>query len=162
VPTVLRHNPTLELNRVEYFGVLQAIEFHDHAAFNFANQAWLGFDCLSVIHADMDGSSLSLADIDAVFDANRALFEPLKLLFMRRSGWICASETGQQLLNHWLSKRDGKRLPYAEERLFETYEAAGEWLRLAPDAIAALEVGAGFTEFARFEATSSPSRATAR
>lgn len=150
MPTVLRHNPRLELNRVEYFGVMQASEFHDHAAFNLANQAWLGFDCLSVIGADIDISALSIADIDAVFAANRAMFEPLKLLFMRRSGWVCESDTGRQLLHHWLSKREGKRLPYAEERLFETYEAAGEWLRLAPDAVDALKVGADFAEIARF------------
>ncbi|MGQ0534230.1 MAG: hypothetical protein ACT4OF_16300 [Caulobacteraceae bacterium] len=151
--TVLRHNPKLELNRVEYFGVMQVGEFHDHAAFNLANQAWLGFDCLSVVHPDVDVSAISPVDIDGVFDLNRDLFEPLKLLFMRRSGWICESGAGQTLLSHWLSKRNGKRLPYAEERLFETCEAAGEWLRLAPDAIAALRTGEGFAEVARFDST---------
>ena len=150
MPTVLRHNPKLELNRVEYFGVMQADEFHDHAAFNFANQAWLNFDCLSVVHPDIDVSAMRPADVDGVFDLNRGLFEPLKLMFMRRSGWICESADGQALLNHWLSRRNGKRLPYAEERLFGTYEAAGEWLGLGADAIATLGAGQSFTEIARF------------
>jgi hypothetical protein len=155
VPTVLSHNPRFDLNRVEYFGLMQAGEFHDHAAFNFANQAWLGFDCLSVIHADLDVSALSAADLDGVFDLNRALFEPLKLLFMRRSGWICESAAGRSLLSYWLSKPGGKRLPYADERLFETYESAGEWLQLGPGAIASLRTGEGFSEVARFETATS-------
>ncbi len=156
MPTMLRHNPQLELNRVEYFGLMQAGEFRDHAAFNFANQAWLGFDCLSVVHLDIDVSAMRRADIDSVFDLNRALFEPLKLMFMRRSGWICESADGQMLLSHWLSKRNGRRLPYAEERLFETYEAAGAWLGLSADAVAALRTGEGFAEIVRFEAESKP------
>lgn len=158
MPTVLRHNPQLELNRVEYFGMMQAGEFHHHAAFNFANQAWLDFDCLSVVHPDIDVSAMTPADIDSVFDLNRGLFEPLKLIFMRRSGWICESADGQRLLSHWLSKRDGKRLPYADERLFETYESAGEWLQLTPDAIVALRTGEGFSEVARFETTTASGR----
>jgi len=155
---VLRHNQELELSRVEYTGPMRAQELFDHAAFNAANPIWLGFDCISVIHADVEVSTISQSDLDALFKAHRALFEPLGLLFMRRSGWVCESAAGQRFLSHWLAKRNDERSPWADVRQFATFEAAGEWLLLNNEDTATLKTGEGFTEIARFEAAPSLSR----
>ncbi len=150
MPIVLRHNETLELSRVEYTGALRAQDLHDHAAYNAANPVWLGFDCVSVIHADVEVSSISLAHLDGVFTAHRELFEPLNLMFMRRSGWVCESPEGQRFLSHWLGKRNIDRSPWAEVRQFDNFEAAGEWMLLSRENAAILKSGEGFKEIARF------------
>jgi len=62
VPIVLRHNGKLEVSRVEYFGAMSAKDLYDHAAYNAADPVWLGFDCISIIHADVEVSSISAAD----------------------------------------------------------------------------------------------------
>jgi len=155
MPIVLRHNDTLEVSRVEYHGAIRTQDLHDHAAFNADNPIWLGFDCISVIHADLDISGISLANLDVVFSAHRQLFEPLGLMFMRRSGWICENPAGQRLLSHWLAKRNVDKSPWADVRQFDTFEVASEWLLLNPAASTALKSGDGFREVARFE-TASP------
>lgn len=139
---------------------MTASELHAHAAFNAANPIWLGFDCISVIHADVDVSAISLTSLDGVFTAHRQLFEPLGLMFMRRSGWVCESPTGQRFLSHWMAKRNIDRSPWADVRQFDTFEAAGEWLLLSAANTAALKSGEGFREIARFEIApaSSPAR----
>jgi hypothetical protein len=155
VPIVLRHNETLEVSRVEYTGVMTAKDLHDHAAFNAANPIWLGFDCISVIHADVDVSAISLTNLDGVFTAHRQLFEPLGLMFMRRSGWVCESPAGQRFLSHWLAKRNVDRSPWADVRQFDSFEAASEWLLLNATGATALKSGEGFREVARFATASS-------
>ncbi len=151
MPIVLRHNQTLEISRTEYYGAVRAAELHDHAAFNAANPIWLGFDCISVIHADIDISGLSVVDLDGVFKTHRELFEPLNLMFMRRSGWICESPAAQRFLGHWLTKRNADKSPWAEVRQLGSFEAAGEWMLLSAANTAALKSGEGFKEIARFE-----------
>lgn len=158
MPITLRHNEMLELSRVEYTGVMTAKDLHDHAAYNAANAVWLGFDCISVIHADVDVSAISINNLDGVFTAHRELFEPLGLMFMRRSGWVCESPAGQRFLSHWLAKRNVDRSPWADVRQFDTFEAAGEWLLLNPAAAAALKSGEGFREVARFVSGTAPAR----
>lgn len=158
MPIVLRHNPKLELSRVEYFGPMRAIDLHNHAAFNAANPIWLGFDCVSVVHADVEVSGVSLADLDGVFTAHRQLFEPLKLMFMRRSAWVCESAAAQRLLSHWMTKRNADRSPWADVRQFDSFETAGEWMLLTPENIASLKSGDDFQEIARFASTSAPTR----
>lgn len=151
MPIVLRHNPTLELSRVEYNGVMSAQDLHDHAAFNAANPIWLGFDCISVIHADVDVTAISLTNLDGVFTAHRQLFEPLNLMFMRRSGWVCESPAGQRFLSHWMTKRNADKSPWADVRQFDSFEAASEWMLLSPENAAILKSGEGFNEVARFD-----------
>lgn len=151
MPIVIRHNAELELSRVEYFGVIRARDLHDHAAYNAANPEWLGFDCISVIHDDVDPTSMSKTDLDSVFVAHRELFEPLGLLFMRRSGWVCLSPIGQQFLSHWMAKRNADKSPWADVRQFETFEAASEWLLLDAQGAATLKAGKDFAEIARFD-----------
>lgn len=158
MPIVLRHNESLELSRVEYFGAMNARDLHDHAAYNAANPVWLGFDCISVILADIDVSAISLANLDGVFNAHRQLFEPLGLMFMRRSGWVCESPAGQRFLSHWLAKRNVDKSPWADVRQFDTFDAASEWLLLSPEAAAALKSGDGFADVARFASASTPVR----
>lgn len=159
MPIILRHNATLELSRVEYVGAVTAKDMHDHAAFNADHPIWLGFDCVSVIHADIDVSQLSLSALDGVFSTHRQLFEPLGLMFMRRSAWVCESPVGQRLLSHWLTKRNADKSPWADVRQFDTFEAASEWMLLSPEGAAALKSGDGFNEVARFATpTSAPAR----
>lgn len=158
MPIVLRHNETLELSRVEYSGAIRAQDLHDHAAFNAQNPIWLGFDCVSVVHPDIDVSAISISNLDSVFSAHRALFEPLGLMFMRRSAWVCESPAGQRLLSHWLAKRNADRSPWADVRQFDCFEAAGEWMLLSPVCIATLKAGEGFSEVARFEAARGAAR----
>jgi hypothetical protein len=151
MPIVLRHNADLELSRVEYFGTIRVQDLHDHAAYNAANPVWLGFDCISVIHDDADPTTMSKADLDSVFTAHRQLFQPLGLLFMRRSGWVCMSPIGQQFLSHWMAKRNADKSPWADVRQFDTFEAASEWLLLSPEGAATLKAGEDFKEIARFD-----------
>lgn len=148
---LLRHNEELELSRVEYFGAMCAAQLHEHAAFNAENPAWLGFDCVSVVHADVDVSGISLANLDGVFTAHRQLFEPLNLMFMRRSAWVCESERAQRFISHWMAKRNADKSPWADVRQFASFEEAGEWMLLPPDGIAALKAGDGFKDIARFD-----------
>ncbi len=158
MPIVIRHHPKLELSRAEYFGAVRASDLHDHAAFNAANPIWLGFDCISVIHADIDVSGVSLDSLDGVFTAHRELFEPLNLMFMRRSGWVCESGPGQRLLSHWLDKRNSDRSRWADVRQFDSFDAASEWLLLSAENAAILKSGEGFAEVKRFESWPVPSR----
>lgn len=151
MPIVLRHNAELELSRVEYFGVIRVQDLHDHALFNAANPDLLGFDCISVVHDDVDPTGMSKADLDSVFVAHRQLFEPLGLLFMRRSGWVCMSPIGQQFLGHWMNKRNADKSPWADVRQFDTFEAASEWLLLDAKGAATLKAGKDFKEIARFD-----------
>jgi hypothetical protein len=132
---------------------MTATDLHDHAAFNAANPIWLGFDCISVIRPDIDVSAISMASLDGVFSTHRQLFEPLGLMFVRRSGWVCESPAGQRFLSHWLAKRNADRSPWADVRQFDTFEAASEWLLLNAAGAAALKSGEGFREIARFDAT---------
>lgn len=155
MPIVLRHNAKLELSRVEYSGEMTARDLHDHATFNADNPIWLGFDCVSIIHKDVDVSAISLANLNGVFNAHRQLFEPLGLMFVRRSAWVCESPAGQRFLSHWLEKRNADKSPWADVRQFASFEAASEWLLLGPAATAALKTAEGFDEIARFEATAS-------
>jgi hypothetical protein len=156
MPIVLRHNATLELSRVEYTGLMRTEDLHAHAAFNAANPVWLGFDCISVIHAGVDVSGISLGNLDGVFSAHRELFEPLNLMFMRRSGWVCESPEGQRFLSHWLTKRNADKSPWADVRQFDTFEAAGEWMLLGAENTAILKSGEGFKEIERFGPVATP------
>lgn len=151
MPIILRHNERLELSRVEYHGVMSAELLHAHAQFNADNPHWLGFDCISVIHPDVDVTAISLTNLDGVFTAHRQLFEPLNLMFMRRSGWVCESPAGQRFLSHWLTKRNADKSPWADVRQFNSFETASEWLLLSPEGAAMLKSGDGFTEMARFD-----------
>ena len=147
---ILRHNPKLELSRVEYTGAIRGKDMHDHAAYNAANPIWLSFDCISVIHDDVDVSVISLPDLDGVFSAHRELFEPLNLMFMRRSAWVCESPAGQRFLSHWLTKRNADKSPWADVRQFNSFEAAAEWMLLSAENAAILKNGDDFKEIARF------------
>ena len=158
MPIVLRHNETLELSRAEYSGVMRAQDLYDHAAYNAANPIWLGFDCISVIHADVDVSSISLDNLNGVFNAHRELFEPLNLMFMRRSGWVCESPNGQRFLSHWLAKRNMDKSTYSDVRQFDSFEAAGEWMLLSAENTAILKSGEGFKDIARFDSAAPLSR----
>jgi len=122
---------------------MRATDLHAHAAYNAANPIWLGFDCVSVIHDDVDVSGISLPELDGVFTAHRQLFEPLNLMFMRRSGWVCESAAGQRFLSHWLSKRNADRSPWADVRQFNSFEAAADWMLLSPEGKHTLKTGEG-------------------
>lgn len=152
MPIVLRHNAALELSRVEYTGVMRAQDLHDHAAYNAANPIWLGFDCVSVIHADVEVADISPTNLDGLFIVHRQLFEPLNLMFMRRSAWVCESPIGQRLLSHWIAKRNADKSPWTEVRQFDSFDTAGDWMLLGAENKAILKNGEDFKEIARFDA----------
>lgn len=157
MPIVLRHNPKYEVSRVDYSGAITASDLEAHAKFNADNPEWLGFDCLSIALADIDIRALALADLDRVFSGYKELFQPLNLLIMRRSSWLCESATAKPLLKHWIGKRDSDPHAWSEVRLFDSFDEAAGWLLLSPAGRDALKTCNGFTEVARFGRTT-PSR----
>ena len=74
-------------------------------------------------------------------------------MFMRRSGWVCESAAGQRFLSHWLTRRNADKSPWADVRQFDSFEAAGEWMRLNAEDTTILKNGEGFNEVARFDTT---------
>lgn len=161
MPIVLRHNHDHEVSRVEYSGALTAADLQAHAQFNAENPVWLGFDCLSIAMADVDPRGLALSDLDAVFNGYRELFQPLNLLIMRRSGWLCEALSARPLLQHWLSTRKENPHTWSEVRLFDSADDAADWLLLTQSGRDALKTCQGFTEIARF-GPPTPSRGLAR
>ncbi len=147
-----QHHDALEINRIDYGGALSADEFYAHAHFRLAQPQWLNYDHINVILPDADASALTRGVLDALFLKHQALFDTHKLLIMRRSAWICQSPGARPLLDYWLSDQDKTRAAHTEVRLFETFEAAGEWLVLTPPQSALVARGEGFREIARFEA----------
>lgn len=158
MPVVVRHHEAMEVNRVDYAGSVTMDELAALAAFNAANPAWVTYDCLSVVLPGADFRSINLAELDALSARYRAIYEPLNFLIMRRSAWLCLSAAAEKHVRHWVGDPRERRENMASDvRLFESYEAAGEWLLLRPGEIEALTACEGFHEVARFG--SAPARA---
>lgn len=159
MPIVMRHSEALELTRVDFFGKVLPEHVHGYGAYGLANPIFIGFDCITFVSADSDVSALSPAHIDAIFSAYGPLLRPANAMVRRRTGWVCENPAGQQALSYWLAKRNAGSEPDAHVRQFASAEAASEWLRLSPEAAAALKSGEGFAELARFDsAPPSPAR----
>lgn len=147
-----RHSEALELNRIDYSGVISVEELFAHAEFRGAHAQWLNFDHLNVILPGADVSQLTPPALDAVFAQHQSLFQTAKLLILRRSAWICESPTALETLHYWLGDRATKPRAYTDVRLFETFDAACDWLMLSPHDKALALRGEGFDEIAHFGA----------
>lgn len=149
MPVILRHHQKLELNRVEFSGVVTLAELEAFAAFNAANPAWLTYDCLNLLPPGAE-FQLDIAALDALFARYSQLFRPLTFLIMRRSAWLCLSPGAEAYVDRWLGGRDMKASMSSDVRAFASFEEAGEWLVLSAGGAAALKSGEGFAEIARF------------
>ncbi|MCX7357663.1 MAG: hypothetical protein NT015_05920 [Alphaproteobacteria bacterium] len=158
MPIVMRHNESLELTRVDFFGKLLPEHVRGYGAYGMANPHWAEFDTMTFVAADTDVSGISPADIDGFFTTFGHVLRASNKMVRRRTGWVCDNDLHQAVLAHWLTKRNANVEPDAHVRLFVTGEAASEWLLLNPSAAAALQSGDGFTELARFDGASALAR----
>lgn len=147
-----RHNAALELNRIDYSGVISAEELFAHAAFRAAHAEWLTFDHINVILQGADVSGLTHEALDQLFVQHQALFVTQSLPIRRRSAWICQSPDARDMLNYWLGDRLSKPRAMTDVRLFESFEDAADWLLLRGREKALAISGEGFDEIARFDA----------
>lgn len=151
MPIVMRHNETLELTRVDFFGKLLPEHVRGYGAYGLANPHWVGFDTITFVSADTDVSGITPAHLDAFFNAFGGMLRASDKMVRRRTGWVCDNPACQAALNQWLAKRNAGAEPDAHVRQFASSEAVSEWLLLSPDAAAALKSGEGFAELARFD-----------
>lgn len=149
---VLRHNDALELNRVEYRGSVSLDELLALAEFQAGEQSFLTYDVLNWVMPGTDFLSVDFRALDTLFARYRTIFEPLNFLILRRSAWICDSDVAMPHLRHWLGGRDTKDAMSTDARLFESFEAATEWLILSTAEAATLKSGDGFREVFRLDA----------
>lgn len=150
MPVLLRHNHELELSLVEYQGPVSVAELRALAAYNARHPALMARDALNLIVPGAHFTA-SMADLDALFDYYRRLFEPLRLEIMRRAAWVCLSPRAQPHLDHWLGG-DVKTAMTSSVRAFTRLEDAADWLLLSAAELAQVRAGAGFDDIARFTA----------
>jgi len=145
-----KHSERLELNRIEYSGALSTDELFAHARFRGEAKQWLNYDHINLILPGTDASHLARADLDDLFQRHQALFETQKLLILRRSAWVCQSAGALEMLRYWLGDRAAKPRAFTDVRLFETIDAACDWLLLQGDEKTLAVSGEGFDEVAHF------------
>lgn len=159
MPILMRHNESLELTRVDFFGQLLPEHVHGYGAYGLANPHLVGFDTITFVGADIDVASITSTHLDAFFNAYGGMLRASDKMVRRRTGWVCDEPRCQAALSQWLAKRNAGAEPDAQVRQFATSEAVSEWLLLSPAAATALNTGEGFVELARFD---SAPRAPAR
>lgn len=147
---VLRHSAALELNLVEYRGVVTLAELHALAAFAADHRDLMVQDGLAVVAPDARFSDVDTDALDELFAHYRQLYAPIKFEMLRRSAWVCLSERAAPQVKHWLGG-DTREGMSSAVRQFDSIAAAGEWLVLSGAEIAAVERGEGFVEIARFQ-----------
>jgi len=152
VPIFARHNEALELNRVDYAGSVTLAELRALAEFNAANPTWLTYDCLNLVLPGADFLSIDFEALDALFNRYRDLYQPMNMLILRRSAWLCQSPGADHHVSHWTKGRDAKDALSSDVRLFDTFETAAQWLLVRPLELEKLRTGDGFTEFFRADA----------
>lgn len=157
---VLRHNPELEVNRVEYGSEVALAELAGLADFQAAHPTWLSYDSLSWVLPGAEFQDVDKAALDTLFARYKVLFTPLNLLILRRSAWICQSPAADAHVRHWLTGRATRHDVRSDVRLFDSFAEAGDWLVLTPEETRRLENGEGFREIARFETPVARARAS--
>lgn len=162
MPVVLSHNETLELNLVEYTGLITLDQLTQVAAFGAKHPDFLKADTLNVVREDVDFSAVDLGELDALFARYKALFAPLNFEIYRRSAWLCLDKAAETHVNYWLGEHDMREAMSTAVRKFDTYAEAGEWLLLGAAELALVERGEGFTQLAAFDDAATLPRAPAR
>jgi hypothetical protein len=150
VTVVLRHNAALELNLVEYGGVITLAELTALARFVAANPEHMVRDGLAIVMPGARFADVDKAALDALFARYRKLYAPIEFQILRRSAWVCLSDAAAPQVRHWLSGdiREGMS---SAVRQFDTLAAAGEWLVLSREEMALAERREGFIEVVRFD-----------
>lgn len=146
---ILRHNEQLEVNRVDYSGSVTMDELRLFAAFNAGAPTWVTYDSLSLVLPGTDFRTVNLAELDALFGHYRGIYQPINMLIMRRSAWLCQSPVAERHVHYWTGGRDAKEAMSSDMRVFVTVEAAAEWLLLRPHETEKLKTGEGFAEIFR-------------
>ncbi|GAM98809.1 hypothetical protein U91I_02445 [alpha proteobacterium U9-1i] len=155
----MRHNPELELNRVDYVGSVSLGELKALADFNVNTPQWLKPDTLALVLPGADFLSVDLGELDALFAHYRTIYQRMSFHIMRRSAWLCLSPVAMKHVGYWVGDRDTRTGMSSHVRLFETYADAGDWLLLQADELEQVKNTIGFDEIFRVEA---PSRAIGR
>lgn len=148
MPVVLRHNETIDLNRIEYSGAITRAELDALASFAGPNPLHMRRDTLNVV---APGSWFDVTDgyLDALFARYRALYAQLQLTMLRRAAWVCLSARAAPTLHYWLSG-DTRKAMLSAVRQFDNFAEAGEWLVLNSEETSAAERGEGFVELFSF------------
>jgi len=152
VPIVLRHNPALELNLVEYRGAITMTELDSFAEFNGRHPESMMRDCFNVVMPGVWFCSVDFSALDALFARYIKLYAPLHFPIMRRAAWLCLSQAALPHVRHWLGG-DARGGMSSAVREFDSFLEAGDWLVLSAAEMAEVERGKGFTEVARFDAS---------
>lgn len=147
----MRYSPQLELNLAEYRGEVSLAELKVLAAWGAPRTDYLRRDCLSVVTADADFSSIDLTALDALFSRYRSAYAPLEFQIFRRSAWVCLNPAARRHVDYWLGERDIRETMSSATRQFETYEEAADWLLLSDAELAQVIRGDGVEELAAFE-----------
>jgi hypothetical protein len=150
VTIVLRHSERLDLNLVEYRGVISFANLQALAGFVAARPDHMRRDALNLVLPGARFRDVDAPALDKLFSHYRKLYAPLEFQMLRRAAWICRSEAASLQVRHWLSKDTVEGMT-STVRQFDTYAEAGEWLVLNTEEIALLECGDTFTEIDRFE-----------
>jgi hypothetical protein len=150
VSIAIRHSDELGLCLAEYEGVVTIAQLRGVADFMATALQLLKRDCLAVVEADADFSSIKLADLDDLFAHYRRLFAPMSVQVFRRSAWICRSSEALAHIKYWVGDRDTRTSVASDIRLFETEAEAGRWLTLSPSEIVKLARREGFRTLATF------------
>src|SRR5690606_10000032 len=124
VPVVLRLNPEMELNVVEYHGAVTLAELKAQAAFMAQNPELLRHDTLSLVLEGADFDGVDLGALDAIFARYATMFAPLSFQIMRRSAWICLSPQARGHVDYWLRGRETRETISSTVRQFETFAEA--------------------------------------
>lgn len=148
MPVVLRYNETIDLNKVDYSGVITRAELDALAGFAGPNPVHMRRDTLNVVAL---GAWFDVSDayLDALFARYRELYARLRFEMVRRAAWVCLSGRAAPTLHYWLSG-DTRKAMLSAVRQFDNYADAGEWLVLNSDEIAAAERGEEFVELFSF------------
>lgn len=147
-----QHNPELELNRIAYSGMLSIEEMLEHAKFRAAHPQWLNYDHINIALPGTDARHITREALDDLFSKHQALFLTQTLLIRRRSAWVCESPAARETLEYWLGDRNAKPRAMTDVRLFDTLEAAADWLLLRGREKALAVASEGFEDIARFSA----------
>ena len=159
---VLRHNESLELNRVEYRGTVTLGELIALADYQANEPTWLSYDCLNLITPGTDFRTIALVALDDVFLKYRTLFEPLDFVIFRRSAWVCQSPAARAHVDHWIGDRDTRAGMSSDLRQFDTCSEACDWLLLSPRQGAIAERGEGFKDIVSYTIAPNVTRAATR
>jgi hypothetical protein len=151
MPTVLRHNQTLNLNVVECTGAVSTAQLGALAAYVAEHPELLGADSLNLVRPCADLSGVDLRELAGFYARYRELYAPLKFQVYRRTAWVCQSASADAHVDFWVTGANPGKAFSTNVRRMETLAEAGDWLLLGGAELEQVERGEGFIELARFQ-----------